>query len=126
MTKTVRNLLLAATMFLPAHGFAADELGHTFNQALEAYERSHYADSVRLLELAAAGNDARAQEMLGFMYLYGPALYGTAVPRNIDRARHWLQKAAAAGSEPALYVLQRRSAKTAALRNGGGSSPGRN
>lgn len=78
-----------------------------FERATEAYERSHYAESVQLLRLAAQVNDLRAQEVLGFMHLCGAALYGAEVPRDLDQARYWLQRAASAGSAVATHTLQR-------------------
>jgi TPR repeat protein len=102
-------LLLAAAMALPATGLANGEL----ERAIQAYERSHYAESVRLLRPAAEGGNLRAQEMLGFMHLYGSALYGAEVPRDPDQARYWLQRAAAAGSSVATRGLQWIKAQTA-------------
>ena len=94
-------LLMAAAMAFPAAALANGDL----EPAMEAYERSHYAESVRLLRPAAEGGDLRAQEMLGFMHLYGPALYGAEVPRDPEQARYWLERAAAAGSTVAMRGL---------------------
>jgi TPR repeat protein len=102
-------LLLAAAMAFPATGLANGEL----ERAIQAYERSHYAESVRLLRPAAEGGNLRAQEMLGFMHLYGPALYGAEVPCDPDQARYWLQRAAAAGSSVATRGLHWIRAQTA-------------
>ncbi len=95
-------LLVAAALVYPAVALANDDV----ERALEAYERSHYAESVRLLHPAAAGGNLRAQEMLGLMHLYGAALYGTEVPRDLDQARYWLKRAEAAGSAVAAHALQ--------------------
>ena len=62
-TMTIRRLLLVALVCLPLRAGASDDLA----QALEAYGRSHYAESMHLLQLATAGNNVRAQEMLGLM-----------------------------------------------------------
>lgn len=95
------SLILAAAIAFPATALANDAL----EPAFEAYERSHYAESVKLLRPAAEGGDLKAQEMLGFMHLYGEALYGAEVPRDREQARYWLQRAAAAGSPVALRGL---------------------
>jgi len=95
-------LFVAAAMVFPAAALAHGEL----ELAMDAYEHSHYAESVRLLRPAAEGGELRAQEMLGFMHLYGPALYGTEVPRDPEQARYWLERAAAAGSSVATRGLK--------------------
>jgi TPR repeat protein len=41
------------------------------------------------------------------MCLYGGALYGDAVPRDLGRARRWLAMAAGNGSEVARNLLAR-------------------
>ena len=105
MTARCVSLFMAATMALPTVVLANSER----ELAMEAYERSHYAESVSLLKRAAEDNDGRAQEMLGFMLLHGSALYGSAVPQDPAMARHWLQKAASQGSGAALHVLQKIS-----------------
>jgi TPR repeat protein len=95
-------LLLAAALTIPAAALASGDL----ERAIEAYECSHYAESVQLLRLAAEDGNLRAQEMLGLMYLYGPTIYGAQVPRDLDQALHWLQRAASAGSAAAAHVLE--------------------
>lgn len=105
------SLFIAAAVAFPPTTLAAEDL----EGALDAYERSRYAESMQLLRPAAAGGDLRAQEMLGFMHLYGPALYGAQVPRDPDQARYWLQRAAAAGSPVAalgLKWIEKRTALT--------------
>lgn len=96
------HILIAAAMAFPATALAEDDL----DRAIEAYQRSHFAESVRLLRPAAQGGNLRAQEMLGFMHLYGATLYGTQVPRDPEQARYWLERAAAAGSSVAARGLQ--------------------
>jgi len=96
------HMLIAAGMAFPAAALAKDDL----ERAIDAYEHSHYAESVRLLRPAAQGGNLRAQEMLGFMHLYGAALYGAEVPRDPNQARYWLERAAASGSSVATRGLQ--------------------
>jgi TPR repeat protein len=95
-------LFAAAAMAFPAAVLAHGDL----ELAMDAYERSHYAESVRLLRPAAEGGEVRAQEMLGFMHLYGPVLYGAEVPRDPEQARYWLERAAVAGSSVAMRGLK--------------------
>ncbi len=96
------HIFIAVTIMFPASALANDDL----ECAMEAYQRSHYAESVELLRPAAESGNVRAQEMLGLMHLYGANLYGDEVPRDLDQARYWLRRAAAAGSAVAAHELQ--------------------
>ena len=55
--------------------------------------------------VAADAGDARAQEILGFMCLLGPAAYGAAVPVDREQAIYWFRRAATGGREIAKQVL---------------------
>jgi TPR repeat protein len=79
--------------------------GGTVDAATEAYENGNYAEALKRFETAAQGGDARAQEVLGFMYLNGKALYGDAIPWNRERAVYWFGKAAQQQKEVAQHML---------------------
>ncbi len=112
ISKAIRHLgvPLLALLLAPAGAMAADE----FERGMQAYETSHYAQAVQLLQQAAEGNHVRAQEVLGMMYWYGPRLYGNDVPRNAHDALEMLQKAAAGGSQAAQLMLGTMSHRTMA------------
>jgi TPR repeat protein len=74
-------------------------------RGIEAYGDSRYQEAMAQFRLAADGGDARAQEILGFMYLHGPKLYGAAVPHDRDQAIHWFGRAAREGREVAQHTL---------------------
>jgi TPR repeat protein len=62
-------------------------------EAMAAYDRGNYLEAQCLLLLAAHWGNAHAQELLGFMYAIGPALYpGTW--RSLGAARNWFERAA--------------------------------
>jgi TPR repeat protein len=109
VAKTIRYLCvpLLALLLAPAGAMAADE----FERGMQAYETSHYAQAVQLLEQAAEHN-VRAQEVLGMMYWYGPRLYGNDVPRNAHYALEMLEKAAGGGSQAAQQILATMSRRT--------------
>lgn len=107
----LRNLI-AVSLLAVSGSICASE---TFDRALEAYEQSNYLVARQLLERAAASDHALAQEMLGMMYLYGPALYGDRLQQDRARALHWLAQAAGNGREVAKYMCGKLACGNAAL-----------
>lgn len=70
----------------------------------EAYRAGDFARAWQHLFAAAIRDHAQAQEMLGMMRLYGPALYGPPIAADRDEAVFWLGEAARQGREPALHM----------------------
>ena len=95
------TLLLAAILALPQDAFAAD----AYEKGVSAYEQSRYELAAREFKLAAEGGDGRAQEVLGFMYLHGPSLFGTAIPQDRSQSVYWFGMAAKSGREVAQHML---------------------
>lgn len=82
-----------------------------WEQAMESYEHGNYVRAESLLRPLARGGDARAAEILGFMYAHGPALY-PGVPRNVSLAIQAFDAAARGGSAIGRYMtcaLQRQA-----------------
>lgn len=75
-----------------------------FEQGLADYEAGRYPQALIALHEAAAADNPRAQEMLGWMYLIGPSLY-PGVPRDLRAATQWLDRAAGHGSATSSVVL---------------------
>lgn len=95
-------------------------------RGLAAYEKSRYADAIAEFRRAAAAGNSRAEEILGFMFLHGPDLYGADVPADRDEAVRWFARAAKDGREVSQYmhcVLTGHPADTALERSGCGQSP---
>jgi TPR repeat protein len=106
----VASSALGATLFataLAASPTQASEASETSQFADAEYEIQHFASALAAYERAAQAGDVRAQEIAGLMCLYGGALYGDAVPRDLDRARRWFAMAAGNGSEVARNLLAR-------------------
>lgn len=94
-------LLLMAILALPYDADAADP----FERGVKAYEESRYELAAREFRFAAERGDGRAQEVLGFMYLHGPSLFGTAIPYDRSQSVYWFGMAAKSGREVAQHML---------------------
>ena len=82
------SCLLAASLVLtPEHALAG-----AFEDALAAYNRSDYAEALRLWRALAKQGDASAQDRLADMYYVGDG-----VPRDDAQAVYWYRKAAEQG-----------------------------
>ena len=78
-----------------------DSSAEAFAAGMNAYERGDFGQAAVHLFSAAIRDHAQAQEILGFMRLYGAGLYGGRVARDRDEAIFWLGAAARQGRGPA-------------------------
>jgi hypothetical protein len=103
--------LLAATT---SSAQSADESGSSaaWQAARDAYARQHFFTAIQALEQLAKQGDVRAAELVGQMLFFGERVYGTAVPRDVKRAQHWLTQAAEGGSTIAAFLLDQARAAT--------------
>lgn len=99
--KSIVSTLLALTLSQAAWA----QKPPSIVDAQQAYYHGHYGRSLALFERLAAGQDAEAAECAGFMLLQGHNLYGSAVRRDVDRARVLLLQAARAGRPGAAFML---------------------
>lgn len=100
-------LVLGAIASIAARPASAADL----EEAWSLYERGRYPEAEVKLVAAAEGGDARAQELLGFMYAFGPHVY-PGIRRDLVAADQWFDRAARSGSPTARYLhcaLTRRS-----------------
>lgn len=111
MTRMLKFMLTAALVVACGLAEAASSY---FDEAIEAIQDWDYATAAERLRAAAEQNDPRAQEMLGFMLLWGEQLYGGAVRRDPAAGFQWLTRAAANGREGAAYFLRRKAERQAA------------
>jgi len=74
--------------------------GEELTAARAAFAREDYARAARLLSEPAMKGDAEAQYALGYMYYYGQG-----VPRDLYRARSWLEHSANLGYADAKRAL---------------------
>ena len=70
-----------------------------------AYESGRFSEALALFEERGLEGDVQAQELVGMMYLFGPALFGNDVAADLARAANWLRAAALNGSAKAQFVL---------------------
>lgn len=96
---------------LIALGAAPAHASGVLEEALQLYESGSYVLAESRFVGLAVGGDARAAEILGFMYAHGPALY-PGVPRNLILAIRWFDVAAKGGRPVGRYMacaLQRQA-----------------
>lgn len=113
MKKAMSLLLFSASTCLVSLGHA----GLDFDAAMLSYEKGDYAQALIQLRATARDGDARAQEILGFMYAAGAVLY-PGVESNPTEALHWFKLAARNSRPVAGYMscmLQRPSAANLAV-----------
>ena len=93
------KLLLAAFLLASLSAQAADN----YEQARLAYERGDYPSAHDMLLTEARKGDPEAQELLAFMYAFGPQLY-PGVAQDLTAAAHLFDKAARSGRQSALFM----------------------
>lgn len=80
------------------------------DDAMLAYENGRYLEAHKQLLVAANDGNAQAQEIVGFMYAFGPHLY-PGVGQDLRSAALWFGRAAKGGRPVARHmecVLARR------------------
>jgi uncharacterized protein len=108
-----KTLLFAGLLALARGACATD-----FDDAMSAYERGDYVTAQAGLLAAARRGDAQAQELVGFMYAFGPQLYA-GTTRDIEAARSWFEQAGRKGRPVARYMyctLSRSASPSTGLR----------
>ena len=85
---------------------------------MDDYAHARYVRAEGGLRDAAKRGDVRAQEVLGFMYAFGPNLY-PGIPHDRHEATVWFERAARGGSHSAryMYCALTRHADTHRLRS---------
>lgn len=129
MTVSLRQAMIASvftacTFACSAQARVDDTYVAPVEEALELAHRQYasgrYGDAFGNFFWAAIREDARAQEIVGLMYLLGQKVYGKAVRANREQAHFWLAEAASQGrpsvrsSQCALAQADKR-ARAAAL-----------
>jgi TPR repeat protein len=96
-------LALGTFAIVPRNAAGADLAGEHLDKGLLAYEQGQYVLSQTHLTAAARRGDARAQEMLGLMYMVGPQVY-PGVTQDLTQAANLLDRAARSGQPVARYM----------------------
>ena len=82
---------------------------------MEFFERGQYAQAAEHLRIAADAGDARAAEILGFMYGFGASMF-PGMARDLREADRWFDRAARGGQPVGRYMV-------CALRRQTGAAP---
>jgi TPR repeat protein len=96
--RLVLGPLCAALLQLSGFAHAND-----MEDAMRFYESGHFVHAADRFRAAAIAGDARAQEILAFMYALGSELY-PGVPRDVRAAAHWFDIAARNGRPVSRYM----------------------
>ena len=111
----------AGVIALPAH---ADDtrvatVEDAWDLAHSQYDQGRFAEAFGNFFWVAIRDHAQAQEIVGLMYLLGPATYGPGVRRDPQEAAFWLAEAGQRGREVARYLdcMSRRPAAPQAVRS---------
>jgi TPR repeat protein len=90
--KTIQKALIAVSLCATLSSFSGFALADDMEDAMEAYDNGHYPLAVELFEAAARAGNARAQEVVAFMYAQGDAMY-PGVTRDARAAAYWFDLA---------------------------------
>ena len=72
--------------------------------AQEQYGQGRYGDAFGNFYWAAIRDHAQAQEIVGMMYLLGPAVYGPAIRADRAQAAFWLGEAGERGRDVGRHM----------------------
>ncbi len=106
------NGLIAAPLLAILLCVSTPARASDIEDAMYFYDSGHYVLAVDRFRAAAIAGDARAQEILAFMYALGSEMY-PGVPRDVRAAAHWFDMAARSGRPVSRYMscaLRRDSA----------------
>jgi TPR repeat protein len=92
---------LAAVSFSTAGGVAAED---NMTQAMQFFESGHYVLARDHLRAAAREGDARAAEILGFMFGFGSNMF-PGIGRDLEASVHWFDMAARGGRPVGRYMV---------------------
>jgi TPR repeat protein len=95
--------LVAAPLCMGLSGLVGTARATDIEDAVRFYDSGQYVLAVDRFRAAAGAGDARAQEILGFMYALGSEVY-PGVPHDVRAAAHWFDLAARNGRQVSRYV----------------------
>jgi hypothetical protein len=112
------KFLVVLPLFVALFGFSGTARATDLEDAMQFYDSGHYVHAVDRFRAAAIAGDARAQEILAFMYALGSEVY-PGVPRDARSAAHWFDIAARNGRPVSRYLscAMQNSAVNAKLRS---------
>jgi TPR repeat protein len=100
MKRTLAGVLAAAALAAAGDVLAEDEM----SQAMMFFESGHYVLARDQLRAAARNGDARAAEILGFMFGFGGPMF-PGIGRDLAASEHWFDMAARGGRPVGRYMV---------------------
>jgi len=100
MKRILAAALAAASLAVAGNGIAADDM----EQAMEFFESGHYVLARDHLRAAARNGDARAAEILGFMFGFGSEMF-PGIGRDLGASVHWFDMAVRGGRPVGRYMV---------------------
>jgi TPR repeat protein len=100
VTRILSAALFTAALAAPHTVLAAGGM----EEAMQSYEDGNFVHAETRLRALAGEGDARAAEILGFMYAFGPAMY-PGVPRDLRSAIQWFDIAGRGGRPIGQYMV---------------------
>jgi TPR repeat protein len=100
MKRTFAAVLAAASLSAAGNVAAEDDMA----QAMQFFESGHYVLARDHLRAAARNGDARAAEILGFMFGFGTDMF-PGIGRDLDASVHWFDMAARGGRPVGRYMV---------------------
>jgi TPR repeat protein len=100
MKRTLATVLVAASVGVAGNALAEEDMV----EAMQLFERGHYVLAQDHLRAAAMRGDARAAEILGFMFGFGSEMF-PGVGRDLAAAERWFDMAARGGRPVGRYMV---------------------
>jgi TPR repeat protein len=100
MKRTLAAALAAASLATAGSASATDDM----DQAMQFFESGHYVLARDHLRAAARNGDARAAEILGFMFGFGSEMF-PGIGRDLSASVHWFDMAARGGRPVGRYMV---------------------
>jgi TPR repeat protein len=100
MKRTLAAALAAASLAAAGTAFAEDDM----EKAMQFFESGHYVHARDHLRAAARNGDARAAEILGFMFGFGSEMF-PGIGRDLAASEHWFDMAARGGQPVGRYMV---------------------
>lgn len=100
MKRTLAAVLAAASVGAAGNALAADDMA----EAMQFFESGHYVLARDHLRAAARNGDARAAEILGFMFGFGSEMF-PGIGRDLAASEHWFDVAARGGRPVGRYMV---------------------
>ena len=100
MKRTLAAVLATASLAVAGNARAEDDMA----QAMQFFESGHYVLARDHLRAAARNGDARAAEMLGFMFGFGSEMF-PGIGRDLAASEHWFDMAARGGRPVGRYMV---------------------